>query len=635
MAENTKRMDISELDFDNIKNNLKTFLRAQDTFKDYDFEGSGMNILLDVLAYNTHYQAFNANMLGNEMFLDSSSLRSSAVSHAKTLGYEVRSATAPYATVNVVLNSHSTTTATMPAGTKFTTTLDGNPFQFVTAQDYTETLTAGDIVFNNVTIYEGSYIKTRYTVDTNDVNQRFVLEDARTDTTTLKVEVQTSSSDSTTSIYTKATDITQLTGSSEVYFLQEVENGKHEVYFGDGVVSKALTNGNIVILSHIVTNKSEANGSSTFTNSVAIASNTNVTVTTVAAATGGAEPESISSIKFAAPLDYASQGRCVTTDDYVVYTKKFFADAKSVQAFGGQDGSVDPTLGVVSTPEYGKVFISIRTGTGNNLSLTQKNNLISQLKQYNVASITPVIVDPDVTQIILQIVFKFDSSKTIKERTELETNVTSTLTTYNIDELTDFVKPFRHSKLTRLVDTTDQAILNSTINVTLAKFITPTLNSSFGYNTSFNNALYNPHSGHNASAGGILASTGFYVSGDASNVQYFDDDGAGKLRRYYLTGSTRTYQDNAAGTIDYATGEIVINSINITSCADVDGVSSIKFRLTVIPDSKDVVPVRNQVLEIDLANSTVTGQVDTIAVSGADGGSTYTTTSSKTDIQSY
>ena len=320
MAENTKRMDISELDFDNIKNNLKTFLRAQDTFKDYDFEGSGMNILLDVLAYNTHYQAFNANMLGNEMFLDSSSLRSSAVSHAKTLGYEVRSATAPYATVNVVLNSHSTTTATMPAGTKFTTTLDGNPFQFVTAQDYTETLTAGDIVFNNVTIYEGSYIKTRYTVDTNDVNQRFVLEDARTDTTTLKVEVQTSSSDSTTSIYTKATDITQLTGSSEVYFLQEVENGKHEVYFGDGVVSKALTNGNIVILSHIVTNKSEANGSSTFTNSVAIASNTNVTVTTVAAATGGAEPESISSIKFAAPLDYASQGRCVSTDDYVVYT---------------------------------------------------------------------------------------------------------------------------------------------------------------------------------------------------------------------------------------------------------------------------------------------------------------------------
>ena len=314
-------------------------------------------------------------------------------------------------------------------------------------------------------------------------------------------------------------------------------------------------------------------------------------------------------------------------------TVKFIFQPAEEGAPLGEEGGA--TLGVVSTPEYGKVFISIRTNTGNNLSLTQKNNLISQLKQYNVASITPVIVDPDVTQIILQIVFKFDSSKTIKERTELETNVTSTLTTYNIDELTDFVKPFRHSKLTRLVDTTDQAILNSTINVTLAKFITPTLSSSVGYNTSFNNTLYNPHSGHNASAGGILASTGFYVSGDASNVQYFDDDGAGKLRRYYLTGSTRTYQDNAAGTIDYATGEIVINSINITSCADVDGVSSIKFRLTVIPDSKDVVPVRNQVLEIDLANSTVTGQVDTIAVSGADGGSTYTTTSSNTDIQSY
>jgi len=635
MAENTKRMDITELDFDNIKNNLKTFLRAQDTFKDYDFEGSGMNILLDVLAYNTHYQAFNANMLGNEMFLDSSSLRSSTVSHAKTLGYEVRSATASYATVEVTLNSHSSTTATMPAGTKFTSSLDGTSLQFVTKQDYTSTLSAGDIVFRDVDICEGSYITTRYTVNTNDVNQRFIINDPRADTSTLKVEVQTSSSDSTTTTYTKATDITQLTGSSEVYFLQEVENGKHEVYFGDGVVSKSVTNDNIVILNYVVTNKAAGNGASVFTNSATIAGNTDVTVTTIAASTGGAEPENISSIKLNAPLDYASQGRCVTADDYIVYAKKLFAEAKSVQVFGGQDGSVDDTLGVVSTPEYGKVFISIRTNTGNNLTLTQKNNLVSQLKQYNVASVTPVIVDPDTINIILEIVFKFNSSKTTKEKSSLEADVLTTVTTYNTDDLTDFVNPFRHSKLSRLVDTTDQSILNSAINVTLGKFITPTLNSSVGYNTSFNNALYNPHSGHNADAGGILASTGFYVSGDADNIQYFDDDGAGKLRRYYLTGSTRTYQDNSAGTINYATGEIVINSINITSCDDVDGVASIKFRLTVIPDSKDIVPVRNQVLEIDLANTTITGQVDTIAVSGADGGSTYATTSSNTDIQSY
>ena len=292
MAVNNRRLKVTELDFDNIKSNLKTFLKNQNQFKDYDFEGSGMNILLDTLAYNTHYLGFNANMVANEMFLDSSSLRSSVVSHAKSLGYEVTSARAPVATINVSL---STTSAfkTMSAGTAFTTTVDGTSYQFVTVSD----------------------------VDTSDVDQRFILTDPATDTTTLSVKVQNSASDTTTTTYVKATDISQLTGASTVYYLQEIEAGKFEVYFGDGVVSSALSDGNIVTLQYVVSNKTAANGASTFTSPSSIDSVTNITVTTVASAIGGSEPETMNSIKLNAPLDYAAQGRAVTTKDYEVYVK--------------------------------------------------------------------------------------------------------------------------------------------------------------------------------------------------------------------------------------------------------------------------------------------------------------------------
>ena len=329
MATNEKRLRVTELDFDNIKANLKTFLKSQAQFKDYDFEGSGMNILLDVLAYNTHYLGFNANMLANEMFLDSASLRSSVVSHAKTLGYETTSARAPVATVNVNLTT-SDNSKTMNAGTAFTTTVDDTDYQFVTIADVTATNTGSAVPFDSVKIYEGTYITTNYTVDSNEVDQRFTLSDANADTSTLTVKVQTSSSDTTTTTYTKATDITQLTSNSTVYYLQETDSGLYEVYFGDGVVSKALSDGNIVQLQYVVTNKSLANGASSFTSPSSIDSVTSITVTTVASATGGAESESIDSIKLQAPLDYAAQGRAVTVDDYKTYTKKLFASSAAV-----------------------------------------------------------------------------------------------------------------------------------------------------------------------------------------------------------------------------------------------------------------------------------------------------------------
>ena len=319
-----RRLDVSEFDFDDIKLNLKTFLKAQTTFKDYDFEGSGINSLLDVLAYNTHYLGFNLNMVANEMFIDTSTLRSSIVSHAKALGYEVDSCRASYADVNVVLNDASKGSATMPAGTVFTTKVNNIDYQFVTVTDMTRASTGPSIPFNDIKIYEGTYVTTRYTVDYTSVDQRFILPEDSADTSTLTVEVQNSSSDTTSNTFTKATDISQLTEASNVYYIQEVEAGKFEVYFGDGVVSKKLTAGNIVFLKYVVTNKADANGASVFESSGAIDTVTSVTVTTLNKAIGGSEGENLSSIKLNAPLDYASQGRCVTAEDYKLIAKKLF-----------------------------------------------------------------------------------------------------------------------------------------------------------------------------------------------------------------------------------------------------------------------------------------------------------------------
>ena len=486
MAVNEKRLKVTELDFDDIKDNLKIFLKGQSQFKDYDFEGSGMNILLDTLAYNTHYMAYNANMVANEMFLDSSSLRSSTVSHAKALGYEVGSARAAVATINVVLGT-TAATKTMPAGTAFTTTVDGVSYQFVTVADITSSNIGNAINFDSTKIYEGTYVTSKYLVDSSDVDQRFILTDPRADTTTLSVKVQNSATDTTTTTYTKATDISQLSSSSKVYYLQEIEAGRFEVYFGDGIVSAAVSDGNIVQLDYVVTNKTLANGADAFTSPSSIDSVTDITVTTVAAASGGAEPESINSIKLNAPLDYAAQGRAVTVNDYKTFVRRLFPNTQAVSVFGGEDGSYDTSTGVSSIPEYGKVFISIKSTTGNNLTLVQKNDLVTALAPFKVSSITPVIVDAETTFLILNTTIQYDSTATTKSASDLEALVNTTITNYNTSDLQTFNAPFRHSKLLGLIDNTDTAILNNTTTVTLAKLFTPTLSTSTNYNLNFNN----------------------------------------------------------------------------------------------------------------------------------------------------
>ena len=633
MAATRKRLSVTEFDFDEVKDNLKVFMRNQSEFKDYDFEGSGLSALLDVLAYNTHYLGFNANMLANEMFLDSSQLRSSVVSHAKTLGYTTRSATAAKATVNVFLNT-SNASATMPAGTVFTSSVGDTSYQFVTISDVTAPLSGSTIAFNGTIIYEGSYVSSRYTADTQNVEQRFLINNDRADTTTLTVNVQNSASDTITSSYTLATDIAGLTSTSNVYFLQEVEDGKYEIYFGDGILGNAIEDGNIVIMNYVITNKGVANSAAVFVSSAAIDTVNSVNVRTVSAAAGGSEPESIESIKYNAPLDYASQGRCVTADDYKTYVKQLFANTQAVSVWGGEAGSYNGVTGVSEVAEYGKVFISVKSTTGLNLNEVQKSQLVTDLAPFTVASITPVVVDPEVLNIILTINFKYDSNATSSSKEDLETIVSTTATNYNNDYLKIFNSVFRHSQFTSLVDASDTSILNNTTTVTLASRYTPSTSGSFSFTVPFGNKLFNPHSGHNSSSGGIIASTGFYIQNN-TNEMFFDDDGAGNLRIYYLVTGVRTYYSSAAGTVNYTSGLVSVNPVYITTVSNVDNSISSAIRLTATPSSNDIVGQRNQIMEIDLVNTSISGGQDTIAVNSAGGSTGYVTTTNYTTPSSY
>ena len=627
MASTDKRLNVTELDFDDIKTNLKTFMRNQDEFTDYDFEGSGINALMDLLAYNTHYLAMNVNMAANEMFLDTASVRASVVSHAKTLGYTPNSARAPIGTINVSLNNFPSTltTATIPAETVFTSTVDDVSYQFVTISEVTTPVANGILSFSNIPIYEGTYTKNRYTVDVKNVDQKFKLTSDRADTTTLKVQVFDSASSSNFATYTLATDITQVSSTSNVYFLQECGDGRFEVYFGDGIVGRALSDNNVVVLSYVVTNKTKANGATNFRTTATISGITDVTTTTVSVASGGAEPESIQSIKLNAPLDYAAQGRAVTPEDYKTIIPKVYANTKSVQVWGGEDNS---------TPVYGRTYISI-VPTAGSITAAAKEQIVKDLKgTYAIASVTPVIVDPVTTFVRLGVNFKFNKKNTTKTSETLISNVTKSLQNYDTENLQKFDGVFRHSQVTGLIDDTDDSILSNITTVKLSQFITPSLNVNTKYTLEFNNAIYNPHTGHASAEGGVLSSTGFKISGN-SNEMFLNDDGQGVVRMFYYTdGTTITYQDETAGTINYKTGVIELTALNITSISSVDGASSSKIRIVVTPDSTDVVAVRNQILQIDFANTTVESSEDTIAGGGASAGVGYTTTSSYTPTTS-
>jgi hypothetical protein len=617
MASN--KLEVSDFDFDSVKANLKTFLQSQTEFQDYNFEGSGFSILLDVLAYNTHYLGFNANMLANEMYLDSADIRKNIVSIAKMLNYTPSSVRSPVASIDIEVNDATGSTLTLPKGSVFTTKVNGVSYQYVTNENYVITPVSGVYNFSNVEIYEGTLVTYRYTVDINDPDQKFIIQSNNADTTTLKVSVQNSSTDTTTNIYSLVGGYNNVTDISKVYFLQETDEGKFEIYFGDNNVGKKLEEGNIVTMEYIVTNRDESNGASTFSIATTIGGFSDISVITNSVSQGGSAAESKESIRFNAPLSYAAQNRAVTTVDYETLVKSIYPNAQSVSAWGGEDDE---------SPAYGTIKIAIKAASGSTLTTATKQNIIQSLKPYNVASVRPVIVDPETTSILLTSSVKYDSRLTTKTSDTLKSNIIDNISTYNDNTLQKFDGIFRYSKLLRLIDDTDSSIVSNITTVKIRKSFKPVLNQSTRYDVYFRNRLYNPVNGYNAVAGGILQSTGFKISGDTTNLYFLDDDGEGNIRRYRFLGGVRSYATTFQGSINYTTGQITLNSLNVTTIQDIRGEASSSIELIVKPNSNDIVPVRDQIVEIDVANSIFTVEIDDFVGGGADAGVGYTTATS-------
>jgi len=598
MAENSQRLRVTELDFDNIKDNLKAYLKNQDVFTDYNFEGSGLNILLDTLAYNTHYLAYNLSMAMNESFLDSAMLRSSVVSQAKTIGYVPRSIRSAVATVNVIINDPTLIQATLEKGTAFRTSIDGASYSFINISDYSSSRENGILQFLNVPIYEGTYVTTQYTVDYTNLTQRYLIP-ANTDTTTISVSIQNSSSDTEQRSYSFSEDISELTDLSEKYFLQEVENGQFEIYFGDGVLGKKLVNGNIVIIKGVVTNGLNGNNANSFTIQGNVSGASNLTVRTVAAATGGDVAESIESIKFFAPLGYSAQNRAVTAYDYKALIPKVYPNAQSVQVWGGEEN--DP-------PRYGAIYIAVKPYSGISLTETQKQVIVDRIKKYSILSTTPIIVNPEIVSVLLNVTFRYNENLTNTTVSELNSMVTKNILDYGLNDLERFNRMFRHSELTKIIDNTHTSILSSIVRMNISASFIPFINTSQQYIINFRNALYHPHTGHEP----IIKTTSFKISGSDLD-HYLNDDGNGNIRLYNQVGTTITYVNNLIGTIEYSTGKITLNNLNVTSVGNNDGT----IRIFTIPSSYDIIPVKQQIVTVDIANLTVTGLTDNFEKSTA------------------
>ena len=619
MAQN---LNVTELDFDQIKKNLKNFLKTQSEFNDYDFEGSGLSTLLDVLAYNTHYNAMNAHFSLNEAFLDSAQIRGNIVTRAKLLGYIPRSVLSPRATVNIVVdvtNEVGTvpSTLTLPRGTKLSTNVDGTEFRYVVLNEHQVSLNTDEstspntrtFTFNNVTVVEGTRKTLKYRVDNDIENQKFQLSDDDADTSTLRVLVQANEESSAFDNYTQFESLLNVNSTSKVYYLQENSNEYYEIYFGDGVTGNKPTNNNIVTLDYIFTQGSESNGAKTFTIVDNVGGFSNVTITTVAAATGGTEKETNESIRFNAPLTFTSQNRAVTSDDYRAIIQKSFSNIKSISCWGGEDN--DP-------PDYGKVFISIKPLVGDNLTQSEKDNITGTiLKGKNVVSITPTMVDPTFTFLELDVHFKYNPNLTDRSDVELQSVVRDTISDYNFNELEKFDGVFRHSKLTRAIDNADPSIQNSTVRPFMFMNITPANNAANNFELKFVEPFFRT----GAPTDFTISSTSFTLNGET--VFFGDTEITGSTNRkviiYKVVNGVNVTVNNNAGLVDHEKGIITLNNFIPDTTASI--------RITVTPNSLDLAPLRNQLISIDPLRVTVTPIVDTISLSGSSGTIKYSTTS--------
>jgi hypothetical protein len=475
------RLKVTELDFDTIKTNLKDFLRNQSEFTDYDFEGAGLNVLIDLLAYNTHYNAYYLNMIANESFLDSSLLRNSVVSHAKKYGYVPRSSKASRAVVNFTINSGTSTpgSLTLPAGYAFLSNLiDNKVYTFVTLNDVTVSKTANNFVFENLNIYEGSlnFYSFTHSQDSNP-KQIFTIPDTNVDTSTLKITVQQSTSNTSTVVYSLATDVLNLTSNSEVYFLQEGLNQQYEIYFGDDVIGKKIPDGGVVNVTCLSTSASIANRANSFVGTATVSGFSSFSVSAVSASAGGSERESVDQIKFAAPLQYISQNRAVTKNDYIKIIQQRYPEFEAVNVWGGEENE---------PPVYGKVFISAKPKLGFEVSDTEKDFFINEvLKPISILTVTPQFVDVDYNFVKVISTIFYNPTKTTLNTNTLKTKLETTITNFLNLNLNQFNSIFKSSKLRTDIDNGDSSVISNELEIFLSKRFRPELNTTNNYILNF------------------------------------------------------------------------------------------------------------------------------------------------------
>jgi len=481
------RLQISELDFDQIKQNLKSYLQQQSTFQDYDFEGSGLSVLLDILAYNTHYNSYYLNMVANESFLDTAILRDSVVSHAKTLGYTPHSITAPEAIINLTIDSSNTTpdVIVVPRGTSFSSSLiDTTSYNFVLLDDATATKSGTSFYFDNLRIYEGNLPTYSFTYNQSSNPKRtFTLPDSGIDTSTIKVSVVPNSGNTLTQVYNAVTDILEITSESAVYFLQEGKNGKFQLSFGDGVLGKELNDGSIVSVSYLITKGDAANKASSFVPNASINGLTNITVTTVSVAAGGSMRETIDSIKFGAAAQFSTQNRLVTFKDYETFLKRSYPNIDSLSVWGGEDET---------PPVYGKVFVSLKPKENYYITETEKQRIIDEIiKPKSIVAVSTEIIDPKYLYIIVENYVQYDKTKTTSTPVAIKNAIKNSIINYKNTYLNKFGSTFVLSKMQDYIDSVDlNTITGSETVLRLQKRFEPTLNSAATYQIEFNAPLH-------------------------------------------------------------------------------------------------------------------------------------------------
>ena len=611
----------TNLDFDQIRTSIKEYLRANSNFTDFDFEGSNFSVLIDTLAYNTYINAFNANMVVNESFLDSATLRENVVSLARNIGYVPRSRNAAKATVSLSAQTTSASdTLTLQAGLVCVGTSENSNYIFSVPESITTTINSGVANFNNITIYQGTYLKKQFVVD-GSLDQRFVLDNSFIDTSTIVVKVKGLSDSGEGREYSRVDNILNINKNSEIYLIQEVQDEKYELLFGDGYFGKKLENGAIITVSYIITDGEDGNGASRFSfsgrfldslSNTVIPTNT-ISVTTVNAAANGSAIESVDSIKYFAPRIYASQHRAVTTRDYEAIIQQIYPNTESVSVVGGEE--LDP-------PEFGNVVISIKPKNGDFVSDFDKQTILTKLKDYSLSGINQRITDLKVLYVEIDSGVYYNSSQ-VTNVNALKTKVSSVLNTFARANINQFGGRFKYSKLCQTIDNADNAITSNITRVVIRRNLKALINQSAQYELCYGNKFHINKEGFN------IKSTGFTLAGRIGTFYFTDVPGSGDKGVISIVkdiNETGKYEVivKSAGTVDYTKGEIILNTLNITSTAVANNIVEIQA----FPESNDIIGLKDLYLSFSVADSTINMVKDTITSGEQISGVGYKVTSS-------